>query len=169
MRHFLYAAAAVAAFATPAVAETIAITGGRLIVGDGSAPVEGGTVVIRDGNVVAAGSGGALSGPRARTARSDRRACRGARRGVCSKAALRPVRKRTKPTRDRLRPSSSSWIASRIRLRRGIAHWHLQRHAHGRGEKGRLDGHQHEGRLEAHLCFRSLNWLFISTAPISTA
>ncbi len=60
MRHFLYAAAAVAAFATPAVAETIAITGGRLIVGDGSAPVEGGTVVIRDGNVVAAGSGVAV-------------------------------------------------------------------------------------------------------------
>lgn len=60
MRHFLYAAAAVAAFATPAVAETIAITGGRLVVGDGSAPVEGGTVVIRDGNVVAAGSGAAV-------------------------------------------------------------------------------------------------------------
>lgn len=60
MRHFLYAAAAVAAFATPAVAETIAITGGRLIVGDGSAPVEGGTVVIRDGTVVAAGSGVAV-------------------------------------------------------------------------------------------------------------
>ncbi len=60
MRHFLYAAAAVAAFATPAVAETIAITGGRVVVGDGSAPVEGGTVVIRDGNVVAAGSGVAV-------------------------------------------------------------------------------------------------------------
>jgi imidazolonepropionase-like amidohydrolase len=60
MRHFLYAAAAMAAFSTPAVAETIAITGGRLIVGDGSAPVEGGTVVIRDGNVVAAGTGVAV-------------------------------------------------------------------------------------------------------------
>jgi imidazolonepropionase-like amidohydrolase len=56
MRHFLYAAAAVAAFATPVAAETIAITGGRVVVGDGSAPIEGGTVVIRDGKVIAAGA-----------------------------------------------------------------------------------------------------------------
>jgi imidazolonepropionase-like amidohydrolase len=56
MRHFLYAAAAVAAFATPVAAETIAITGGRVVVGDGSAPIEGGTVVIRDGKIVAAGA-----------------------------------------------------------------------------------------------------------------
>ncbi len=40
----------------PAFAETIAITGGKVIIGDGSAPIEGGTVVIRDGSVVAAGS-----------------------------------------------------------------------------------------------------------------
>ena len=56
MRHFLYAAAAVAAFATPVAAETIAITGGRVVVGDGSAPIEGGTVVIRDGKIIAAGA-----------------------------------------------------------------------------------------------------------------
>ena len=56
MRHFLYAAAAVAAFATPVAAETIAITGGRVVVGDGSAPIEGGTVVIRDGKILAAGA-----------------------------------------------------------------------------------------------------------------
>ena len=56
MRHFLYAAAAMAAFATPVAAETIAITGGRVVVGDGSAPFEGGTVVIRDGKIVAAGA-----------------------------------------------------------------------------------------------------------------
>jgi imidazolonepropionase-like amidohydrolase len=56
MRHFLYAAAAVAAFATPVTAETIAITGGRVVVGDGSAPIEGGTVVMRDGKIVAAGA-----------------------------------------------------------------------------------------------------------------
>ena len=56
MRHFLYAAAAVTAFATPVAAETIAITGGRVVVGDGSAPIEGGTVVIRDGKIVAAGA-----------------------------------------------------------------------------------------------------------------
>jgi imidazolonepropionase-like amidohydrolase len=38
-------------------AETIAITGGRVVIGDGSAPIDGGTVVIRDGNVVSAGAG----------------------------------------------------------------------------------------------------------------
>jgi imidazolonepropionase-like amidohydrolase len=46
--------------AVPANAETIAITGGKLVIGDGSAPIDGGTVVIRDGNVVAAGSGVAV-------------------------------------------------------------------------------------------------------------
>ena len=56
MRHFLFAAAALVAFATPAVAETIAITGGRVVVGDGTAPIDGGTVIIRDGNVIAAGA-----------------------------------------------------------------------------------------------------------------
>ena len=56
MRHFLNAAAALAAFATHAVAETIAITGGRVVVGDGTAPIDGGTVIIRDGNVIAAGA-----------------------------------------------------------------------------------------------------------------
>lgn len=57
MKHFLYAAAAMAALTSPSYAETIAITGGKLVVGDGSAPVEGGTVVIRDGTIVAAGVG----------------------------------------------------------------------------------------------------------------
>ena len=56
MRHFLFAAAALEAFATPAVAETIAITGGRVVVGDGTAPIDGGTVIIRDGNIIAAGA-----------------------------------------------------------------------------------------------------------------
>ncbi|OYY70503.1 MAG: amidohydrolase [Sphingomonadales bacterium 28-55-16] len=56
MRHFLYAAAALAAFAAPAAAETIAITGGRVVVGDGTAPIDRGTVIIRDGNVIAAGA-----------------------------------------------------------------------------------------------------------------
>lgn len=60
MRHLLFAAAALAALASPASAETIAITGGKLVIGDGSAPIEGGTVVIRDGNVVAAGAGVAI-------------------------------------------------------------------------------------------------------------
>ncbi len=60
MRHLLLAAAALAALASPANAETIAITGGKLVIGDGSAPIDGGTVVIRDGNVVAAGAGVAV-------------------------------------------------------------------------------------------------------------
>ncbi len=42
--------------AAPATAETIAITGGRVVVGDGSDPIDGGTVVIRDGRIVAAGA-----------------------------------------------------------------------------------------------------------------
>lgn len=44
----------------PVFAETIAITGGKVIIGDGSAPIEGGTVLVRDGNVIAAGSGVAI-------------------------------------------------------------------------------------------------------------
>ncbi len=48
--------AALVLAAPPAFAETIAITGGKVVIGDGSAPIDGGTVVIRDGNVVAAGS-----------------------------------------------------------------------------------------------------------------
>jgi imidazolonepropionase-like amidohydrolase len=56
MRHFLYTAAALATFATPVAAETIAITGGRVVVGDGSAPIVGGTVLIRDGKIIAAGA-----------------------------------------------------------------------------------------------------------------
>jgi len=60
MKHFLFAAAALAALTTPAQAETIAITGGKVVIGDGSAPIEGGTVVVRDGNIVAAGAGVAI-------------------------------------------------------------------------------------------------------------
>jgi imidazolonepropionase-like amidohydrolase len=43
--------------APPAVAQTIAIVNGTLATGDGSGPIEGGTVVIRDGRVAAAGQG----------------------------------------------------------------------------------------------------------------
>ena len=43
--------------ATPAAAQTIAITGGTVALGDGTAPIPGGTVVLRDGRVVAAGQG----------------------------------------------------------------------------------------------------------------
>jgi imidazolonepropionase-like amidohydrolase len=37
-------------------ARTTAITGGKVVIGDGSDPVDGGTVIIRDGNVIAAGA-----------------------------------------------------------------------------------------------------------------
>jgi imidazolonepropionase-like amidohydrolase len=60
MRHLLLTAAALLAVAAPAHAETIAITGGKVVIGDGSAPIDGGTVVIRDGSVVAAGKGVAV-------------------------------------------------------------------------------------------------------------
>ena len=41
--------------AAPAAAQTIAITGGNVALGDGSQPIQGGTVLIRDGRIVAAG------------------------------------------------------------------------------------------------------------------
>ncbi len=47
---------------TPAAAETIAITGGTVALGDGSEPIPGGTVVIRDGRIVAAGDVAAPAG-----------------------------------------------------------------------------------------------------------
>jgi len=52
-------AAAAMLIATPALAETVAITGGMVAIGDGSAPAPG-TVVVRDGRIVAAGPGVAV-------------------------------------------------------------------------------------------------------------
>jgi imidazolonepropionase-like amidohydrolase len=43
-----------------ASAQTVAITGGTVALGDGSEPIPGGTVVIRDGRIVAAGRGVAV-------------------------------------------------------------------------------------------------------------
>lgn len=62
MKALLLAAAALAApLATaPAAAETVAITNATLGLGDGSAPIERGTVVIRDGRIAAAGRGVAV-------------------------------------------------------------------------------------------------------------
>jgi imidazolonepropionase-like amidohydrolase len=59
MRRLLLLALASAALPLSAsgVAETIAITNGTVATGDGSGPIEGGTVVIRDGRIVAAGRG----------------------------------------------------------------------------------------------------------------
>ncbi|MFN3474217.1 MAG: amidohydrolase family protein [Blastomonas sp.] len=56
----LFVSAAVTLLAAPVAAQTIAITGGKVVIGDGSPPIEGGTVVVRDGKVVAAGAGVAV-------------------------------------------------------------------------------------------------------------
>lgn len=45
---------------SPAAAQDVVITNAKLVVGDGSAPVDGATVVIRAGHVVAAGAGVAV-------------------------------------------------------------------------------------------------------------
>jgi imidazolonepropionase-like amidohydrolase len=45
------------AAAAPAAAQTIAIVNGLVATGDGSGPIEGATVLLRDGRVVAAGQG----------------------------------------------------------------------------------------------------------------
>lgn len=42
------------------MAQTVAITGGTVALGDGSEPIPGGTVVVRDGRIVAAGRGVAV-------------------------------------------------------------------------------------------------------------
>ncbi|MCW3847440.1 amidohydrolase family protein [Sphingomonas sp. LB-2] len=60
MKRLLLAAAATLALAGPAAAQNVAITNARLVIGDGSQPIDGGTVVIRDGRVVAAGTGVAV-------------------------------------------------------------------------------------------------------------
>jgi len=49
------AAALFLAAAVPAGAQTFAIVGGTVALGDGSAPIPNGTVVVRDGRIVAAG------------------------------------------------------------------------------------------------------------------
>jgi len=52
--------AAALASALPAAAQPVAITGGRVVLGDGTPPIDGGTVVINNGRVVAAGAGVAV-------------------------------------------------------------------------------------------------------------
>ncbi|HEY6816185.1 MAG TPA: amidohydrolase, partial [Croceibacterium sp.] len=46
--------------AVPAVAQDFAITGATVALGDGSEPIPNGTVVVRDGRIVAAGAGVAV-------------------------------------------------------------------------------------------------------------
>lgn len=55
-RFTLMLASATALIAAPLAAQTTAITGGKVVIGDGSAPIEGGTVLIRNDRVVAAGA-----------------------------------------------------------------------------------------------------------------
>ncbi len=50
----------VALVSTPVLAQTIAITGGKVVIGDGSAPIDGGTVIVGNGRIVAAGSNVAI-------------------------------------------------------------------------------------------------------------
>ena len=45
-----------ASAAMPATAQTVAVVGGTVAIGDGSQPIPNGTVVFRDGRVVAAGA-----------------------------------------------------------------------------------------------------------------
>ena len=54
MKRLLIAAALLASTA-PLAAQTVAITGGTVALGDGSEPIVGGTVVIRDGKIAGAG------------------------------------------------------------------------------------------------------------------
>ena len=49
------AASALALASAPALAQDVTITNARLVTGDGSAPIEGGTVVVSGGSVVYAG------------------------------------------------------------------------------------------------------------------
>ena len=58
MRALLLSAAAL--IAVPATAQDVAIVNAKLVIGDGSAPIEGGTVVVRGGKIVAAGAGVAV-------------------------------------------------------------------------------------------------------------
>ncbi len=55
MKRLLTLAASALALSTPALAQDVTITNARLVIGDGSEPVEGGTVVVRGGSVVYAG------------------------------------------------------------------------------------------------------------------
>ena len=63
-RILAFALGATALTAAPAFAQDVTITNARLVLGDGGAPIEGGTVVVRGGSVVYAGpaSGAPASG-----------------------------------------------------------------------------------------------------------
>ncbi len=54
MRAFAYAVLMLSC-ASPALAQTFAITGGRVVIGDSTAPIDDGTVLVVDGRIAAAG------------------------------------------------------------------------------------------------------------------
>ncbi len=57
MKRLSIVLAAVTAFVSfPVAAQTVAITGGKVVIGDGAGPIENGTVVLSNGRVIAAGS-----------------------------------------------------------------------------------------------------------------
>lgn len=60
IRQVALGALAVLLAGTAAQAQDMAVTNARLVIGDGSAPIDGGTVVVRGGKVVAAGTGVAV-------------------------------------------------------------------------------------------------------------
>ncbi len=61
IRRLLFAAAAIAAAPlAPAAAQDVAIVNAKLVIGTGDGPIEGGTVIVRGGRVVAAGQGVAV-------------------------------------------------------------------------------------------------------------
>src|SRR3546814_17367417 len=57
-------AALLALLPVPAMAQTIAITGGRVATGNGGPPIEGSTVLLRNGRIVSVGRGAAPGGER---------------------------------------------------------------------------------------------------------
>jgi len=59
-RQMLLGTAALLALSAPALAEDVAITNATVVIGDGSAPIPNGTVVLRGGKVLAAGAGVAV-------------------------------------------------------------------------------------------------------------
>ncbi|MCJ7420338.1 amidohydrolase family protein [Sphingomicrobium astaxanthinifaciens] len=62
-RFALTALAAALVAASPAIAQPVAITGGKLALGDGSAPIDNGVVILEDGRIVAAGPAGSVAVP----------------------------------------------------------------------------------------------------------
>ncbi len=60
MKRLILAALLAGGSVLPAAAQDVTITNAKLVLGDGAAPIDGGTVVIRGGRVVSAGRGGAV-------------------------------------------------------------------------------------------------------------